>query len=163
MPPRTARVPNPRRVRWAGGLLAAACLVAAVFLTVQYTESSQERQLAQLSSEYSRFADFLSTPDARLVNGTAPNGATGTAVVSASRDEALFLAKGLPDPGGEKDYQLWTIGADGEPHSAGLIGSRSAPVVLNGLSGVEKVALTVEPRGGSEKPAGETVMAMALV
>ncbi|MFD4639492.1 anti-sigma factor domain-containing protein [Lentzea sp. NPDC058436] len=162
VPPRTARVPNPRRVRWAGGLLAAACLVAAVFVTVQYTESSQERQLAQLSSEYSRFSDFLSTPDAKLVNGTAPNGASGTAVVSASRDEALFLAKGLPDPGDGKAYQVWRIGADNDPHSAGMLDSRAAPVVISGLSGVQKVALTVEPQGGSEKPTGETVMAMEV-
>ncbi|GHH47998.1 anti-sigma factor [Lentzea cavernae] len=162
LPPHTARVPNPRRVRWAGGLLAAACLVAAVFVTVQYTQTGQERQLAQLSSEYSRFSDFLSTPDAKLVNGTAPNGATGTAVVSASRDEALFLAKGLPDPGADRVYQLWLIGADNDPQPAGLLDSRSAPVVVNGLSGVQKVALTVEPRGGSPKPTSDAVMAMPL-
>ncbi|SES04994.1 anti-sigma factor [Lentzea albida] len=162
VPPRTARVPNPSRKRWAGGLLAAACLVAAVFVTVQYTESSQDRQLAQLASEYGRFSDFLSTPDAKLVNGTAPNGATGTAVVSASRDEALFLAKGLPDPGDDRAYQIWLIDSSGVPHSGGLLDSRSAPVVVNGLSGAQTVALTVEPRGGSAKPTTDPVMAMPL-
>ena len=161
--PHTARVPNPRRVRWAGGLLAAACLVAAVFVTVQYTESDQDRQLAQLSSEYSRFSDFLSTPDAKLINGKAPNGATGTAVVSASRDEALFLAKDLPDPGDGRIYQLWLIGADNNPHPAGLLQSRSTPVVVSGLTGAKEVALTVEPSGGSEKPSTPPVMAMPLV
>jgi anti-sigma-K factor RskA len=161
--PHPARVPNPRRIRWAGGLLAAACLVAAVFVTVQYTESSQDRQLAQLSSEYSRFSDFLSAPDAKLINGKAPNGASGTAVVSASRDEALFLAKDLPDPGDGRIYQLWLIGADNDPHPAGLLQSRSTPVVVSGLTGAKEVALTVEPSGGSEKPSTPPVMAMPLV
>ncbi|MCR3749654.1 anti-sigma factor [Lentzea californiensis] len=159
--PHTARVPDPRRKRWAGGLLAAACLVAAVFVTVDYSQSGQERQLAQLSSEYSRFSDFLSTPDAKLINGRAPNGATGTAVVSASRDEALFLAKDLPQAPDGHTYQLWLIGADG-PHSAGLLDSRSSPVVVSGLTGAQEVALTVEPSGGSKAPTTPKVMAMPL-
>jgi anti-sigma-K factor RskA len=159
--PHTARVPDPRRKRWAGGLLAAACLVAAVFVTVDYSQSGQERQLAQLSSEYSRFSDFLSTPDAKLINGRAPNGATGTAVVSVSRDEALFLAKDLPQAPDGHTYQLWRIGADG-PHSAGLLDSRSSPVVISGLTGTQEVALTVEPLGGSETPTLPAVMAMPL-
>ena len=161
--PHTARVPDPRRKRWAGGLLAAACLVAAVFVTVQYSRSDQERQLAQLSSEYSRFSDFLSTPDAKLIIGRAPNGATGTAVVSASRDEALFLAKDLPQAPDGHTYQLWLIGADGDPHSAGLLDSRSSPVVVSGLTGAQEVALTVEPTGGSPAPTTPAVMAMPLV
>ncbi|RDI23598.1 anti-sigma factor [Lentzea flaviverrucosa] len=160
--PHTARVPDPRRKRWAGGLLAAACLVAAVFVTVDYSQSDQERQLAQLSSEYSRFSDFLSTPDAKLINGRAPNGATGTAVVSASRDEALFLAKDLPQAPNGHAYQIWLIGADG-PHPAGLLDSRSSPVVVSGLTGAQEVALTVEPSGGSKAPTTPKVMAMSLV
>ncbi|MCX2949713.1 anti-sigma factor [Lentzea sp. NEAU-D7] len=160
--PHAARVPDPRRKRWAGGLLAAACLVAAVFVTVQYSQSDQERQLAQLSSEYSRFSDFLSTPDAKLINGRAPNGATGTAVISASRDEALFLAKDLPQAPDGHTYQLWLIGADGDPKPAGLLDSRSSPVVVNGLTGAQEVALTVEPVGGSPAPTTPAVMAMPL-
>ncbi|MDX8146081.1 anti-sigma factor [Lentzea sp. BCCO 10_0061] len=159
--PHAARVPNPRRMRWAGGLLAAACLVAAVFVTVQYTESDQDRQLAQLSSEYSRFSDLLSTPDAKLISGTAPNGATGTAVISASRDEALFLARDLPEPGQGKAYQLWLIGEDG-PRSAGVLKSLTSPLAVSGLTGAQRVALTVEPQGGSPKPTTDPVMAMAL-
>ena len=150
--PHADRVPNPRRARWAGALLAAACLVAAVFVTVQYTGSSdQDRQLAQLSSEYTRFSDLLSTPDARLISGTAPNGATGTAVISASRDEALFLARDLPDPGQGKVYQAWTIGDNG-PRSAGVLKSLTSPLVVSGLTGAQRFALTVEPEGGSEQP-----------
>ncbi|MFJ5990598.1 anti-sigma factor domain-containing protein [Lentzea sp. NPDC092896] len=160
--PHPARVPNPRRIRWAGGLLAAACLVAAVFVTVQYTESSQDRQLAQLSSEYSRFSDLLSTPDAKLISGTAPNGATGTAVISASRDEALFLARGLPEPGPGKAYQLWLVGENG-PRSAGVLKSLTSPLAVSGLTGAQRVALTVEPQGGSQQPTTDPVMAMPLV
>ncbi|MGI5502372.1 anti-sigma factor [Lentzea sp. CA-135723] len=150
-----------RRLRWAGGLLAAACLAAVVVVTVQNVETADERRLAQLSSEYSRFSDLLSTPDAKLISGTAPNGATGTAVISASRDEALFLAKNLPAPAQGKTYQLWLIGSAGE-RSAGLVVPGSGPTVVTGLTGAERVALTVEPAGGSERPTTIPVMAMNL-
>lgn len=149
------------RTRWAGGLLAAACLVAAFFVTVEYTQSSQERQLAQLSSEYGRFSDLLSTPDARLISGTLPNGTSGTVVVSAGRDELLFLTRNLPEAPDGRTYQLWVVGPDG-PRSAGLLDSPSAPVLASGLSGAQKVALTVEPRGGSAKPTTDPLMAMSL-
>ncbi|GLY48957.1 anti-sigma factor [Lentzea sp. NBRC 102530] len=160
--PHVPKIADRRRLRWAGGLLAAACLAAVVVVTVQNVETSDERRLAQLSSEYSRFSDLLSTPDAKLISGTAPNGATGTAVVSASRDEALFLAKNLPQPADGKTYQLWLIGADGE-RSAGLVVPGSGPSVVTGLAGTERVALTVEPAGGSEKPTTVPVMSMSIV
>ncbi|WP_329787370.1 anti-sigma factor [Lentzea sp. DG1S-22] len=165
IPPETARnavrAPRTGFRRWAGGLAAAACLVVAAFVTVQVTDSADERRLAQLSSEYSRFSDLLSTPDAKLISGTAPNGATGTAVVSASRDEALFLARDLPAAPGGHTYQLWLIGDDG-PRSAGLLAAGSSPVVVTGLTGAREVALTVEPDGGSPGPTTPPVMAMAL-
>ncbi|MFD4676594.1 anti-sigma factor domain-containing protein [Lentzea sp. NPDC058450] len=156
------RLSDRRRLRWAGGLVAAACLAAVVVVSVQNVETADERRLAQLSSEYSRFSDLLSTPDAKLISGTAPNGATGTAVISASRDEALFLAKNLPQPAEGKTYQLWKIDANGE-HSAGLISPGSGPTVVTGLAGTERVALTVEPVGGSERPTTIPVMSMNLV
>ncbi|WP_394613329.1 anti-sigma factor domain-containing protein [Lentzea sp. JNUCC 0626] len=160
--PHVTKISDRRRLRWAGGLLAAACLAAVVVVTVQNVETADERRLAQLSSEYSRFSDLLSTPDAKLISGTAPNGATGTAVISVSRDEALFLAKNLPKPADGKTYQLWLLGSGGE-RSAGLVAPGSGPTVVTGLTGADQVALTVEPVGGSEKPTTSPVMSMNIV
>lgn len=158
--PHTAKLPSTRRLRWAGGLLAAACLAVVAFVTVQNTQSDDSR-LAQLSSEYSRFSDLLTMPDAKLINGTGPDGASGTAVVSPSRDELLFLSRDLPEQSDDRIYQLWLIGDDG-PHSAGLLTPGSGPLVATGLAGAQKVALTVEPAGGSSSPTGSTVVAMTI-
>ncbi|WP_086664422.1 anti-sigma factor [Lentzea kentuckyensis] len=164
LPPRTARVARARSLRGLGGLLAAACLVAAVVLTVQGLGPSEDSDtLAQISREYSQFTDFLATPDVRLVSATGPDGATGTAVVSASRDEMLFLSRNLPAPPTDRVYQLWMIGADG-PRPAGVLpATGSAPLMASGVSGAEKVALTVEPQGGSATPTSPPMMVISLV
>ena len=163
LPPRTARVRRGRSLRGAGGLLAAACLVAAVVLTVQGLGSSGDSDtLAQISREYGQVTDFLSTPDVRLFSATGPDGATGTAVVSASRDELLFLSRNLPAPPADHVYQLWFVGA-GDPRPAGLLPvTGSAPMMASGVSGAQEVALTVEPRGGSATPTTPTMMVISL-
>jgi anti-sigma-K factor RskA len=170
--PHAARIPRsrrsgrsgpPGRTRWlgrSGALLAAACLVVAAFVTVQGTQSDRD-QLAQLSSQYSRFSDLLSTPDARLVSASGPNGSTATAVVSASRNELLFVSKDMPAPPADHVYQLWLIDGDG-PHSAGLLAPPSAPLVATGLSNARKVAITVEPHGGSQVPTSDALMEIPL-
>ncbi|MFC3897336.1 anti-sigma factor domain-containing protein [Lentzea rhizosphaerae] len=158
--PHTPRLPRARGWGRAGGLLAAACLVAVAFVAVQGTQSDRD-QLAQLSSQYSRFSDLLSTPDARLVNASGPNGSTATAVVSASRNELLFVSKDMPAPPADHVYQLWLIDSDG-PHSAGLLAPPSAPLVATGLSNARKVAITVEPQGGSQVPTGDALMEIPL-
>jgi anti-sigma-K factor RskA len=159
--PRTARVHRPRGYGRAGALLAAACLVAVAFVAVQTVRSGQEDQLAQLSSQYGRFSDLLSTPDAKIFSSTGPDGATGTAVMSPSRNEMLFLGKDLPVPPGGRVYQLWMINGEG-PHSAGVLASPTAPLVASGVPGAQKVALTVEPPGGSPTPTGQLVVEIGL-
>lgn len=164
LPPRTGRVPRARSLRRAGGLLAAACLVAAVVVTAQGLESNKDSDvLAQISREYSQFTDFLSTPDVRLVSAAGPDGATATAVVSASRDELLFLSRDLPAPPADRVYQLWFIDA-GDPRPAGLLpATRSAPMMAPGVSGAQEVAVTVEPQGGSTTPTSPPMMVIPLV
>jgi anti-sigma-K factor RskA len=161
LPPHTARVPRSKGIKRAGRLLTAACLVAAVVLAVQTSGSGQDDQLAQISREYSRFSDLLSTPDARLVTASGPEGSSGTAVVSGSRNELLFLSHNMPAPPPEKVYQLWLIGTDG-PRSAGVLPAGPAPVVAGGVSDARKVAVTVEPQGGSTSPTTSPVMVIAL-
>ncbi|MDX8033368.1 anti-sigma factor [Lentzea sp. BCCO 10_0856] len=162
LPPRTARLSRARNLRGAGGLLAAACLVVAVVLTVEVKSTQDSDALAQISSEYSRFSNFLSTPDVKLVSATGPDGATGTAVVSASRDELLFLSRDLPAPPSDRVYQLWLIDDHG-PRPAGVLpASGSAPLMASGVADVRKVAITVEPTGGSATPTTAPMMVIAL-
>lgn len=158
LPPRTPRVA--RDWRPARGLLAAACLVAAVVLTVQVTQSDSG-QLTQLASEYGRFSDLLSTPDAKLISAKGPGGSTATAVISPSRNELLFVSRSMPAPPTDHVHQLWLINSTGM-HSAGVLPSGSAPLLAAGVPDPQKVAVTVEPQGGSPQPTGDLVMEIAI-
>ncbi|WP_367129420.1 anti-sigma factor [Saccharothrix sp. HUAS TT1] len=155
-----------RRLRRATGLTAAASVLVAVGLGVHGVQNERQLErevdaLRQATAEHDRFADLLAAPDARLVRGEVSGGGTGTAVVSASRGAALFLADGLAELPGDRAYQLWVIGRDG-PRSAGLLGSAASPrpLLAQGIGEADKFGLTVEPRGGSEQPTTPAVVVL---
>ncbi|HYN97908.1 MAG TPA: anti-sigma factor, partial [Pilimelia sp.] len=86
-----------------------------------------------------------------------------TLVVSPSRDAAVALLTGLPDPGAGKAYQMWVI--DGtEATSAGVLaaGETSARWLLAGVRGADAFGVTVEPAGGSGKPTLPVAVAVPL-
>ena len=79
----------------------------------------------------------------------------------------LFLAFQLPAAPADKDYQLWFLVKGGEapqPVSAGLVhttgaGEFSADVQLPPeLGEITAAALTLEPKGGSEKPTTDPLL-----
>ena len=80
------------------------------------------------------------------------NGANVRYVVSRERDQAVFLATNLPDPGPNSVYQLWTLkGAAATP--AGLLpkGGTASQLFSVPLGDADSLAVTLEPG-----PAGST-------
>lgn len=72
---------------------------------------------------------------------------------------------GVPQPPEGKVFEAW-VERDGEVEAvpALIVPDRHghAETTIADMSGVEAVMVTVEPRGGSETPTGETVMEMAV-
>ncbi|HEX5988618.1 MAG TPA: anti-sigma factor [Solirubrobacterales bacterium] len=72
---------------------------------------------------------------------------------------------GVPQPPEDKVFEAW-VERDGEVEAvpALIVPDRHghAETTIADMSGVEAVMVTVEPRGGSEMPTGETVMEMAV-
>ncbi|MFJ8963261.1 anti-sigma factor domain-containing protein [Lentzea sp. NPDC102401] len=142
-------------------LTTAAAVFGAVVLGVQGVQDRNELdELRQSAAGYSQVSDLLNAPDAKLVSDSASAGGKGTVVVSPSRGKAVFLASGLPKLPSDRTYQLWMVGPDG-PRSAGLL--RDEPVVAEGLADAQKLALTVEPSGGSSSPTTTPVLAISVV
>lgn len=139
-----------RRDRLLGAVVAAALVVALVLSGFVYV--SWERSQARVV-QAQRENELLTTPDARVIDATTPDGARVSFVVSRERDEALFLGLDLPDPGRGRTYQLWTVDDD-KPTPAGLVGAGgdvrqwiSLPEEVDGL------ALSSEPTPrGSQTP-----------
>ncbi|MEV8568743.1 anti-sigma factor [Streptomyces sp. NPDC051322] len=153
------RVGTGRRGRTLSRFALAACLAAAVgfggIAVWQHQEANDARAGAQRSQQQAAaLAAVLAAPDARITSGKLTDGATGTVVVSHSRNKAAFLASGLPKPPSGKVYQLW-FNDDGTMRSAGLLKSSapSAGVLLEGaVKKARGVGITVEPAGGSASP-----------
>jgi hypothetical protein len=113
---------------------------------------------------------FLQARTVQLVNlkATAAGAeAAGRILWDQERRAWLFFAFHLPPPPPDKDYQLWfLVKGDGAPQpvSAGLAtplptGDLEAQVSLpQGLPEVAGAAVTLEPKGGVEKPTSQPVL-----
>lgn len=91
-------------------------------------------------------------------------GASGTVVVSRSRDRAVFIASRMPKPPGGKVYQLWYDDA-GTMRSAGLMdpGRTTEAVPLDGaVEGASGLGITLEPAGGSHAPTSAPLALLGL-
>ncbi|WP_220447250.1 anti-sigma factor, partial [Nonomuraea deserti] len=143
-------------------VLAAACAAAAAALGAVAVDA--RRDLGDLTTRTGEVAAVLAAPDARTVRLPVTTGGTGTVVVSRSAGRMVFTSSGLRDLPGSQDYELWLTGPEGA-RPAGLLdraaGGVTVPVVAP-LEGERRVALTVEPAGGSEKPTTSPIMVARL-
>ncbi|MFE5299964.1 anti-sigma factor [Streptomyces sp. NPDC056632] len=75
---------------------------------VQCRAAEEARQdTARIEQVANEVAAVLAAPEARLAATRRPGGASGTVVVSESRDQAVFTATGLSRPPPGKICQLW--------------------------------------------------------
>ncbi|MFJ3334609.1 anti-sigma factor domain-containing protein [Streptomyces sp. NPDC086766] len=154
-----------RLSRWA----LAACVAAVAALggtTVwQHDRAEDARAEARASAQRAdELAAVLAAPDARTRSAALADGARGSVVVSKSRDRAVFVASGMAAPPRGKVYQLW-FDDGGTMRSAGLMDPHRASqtVMMEGaVDGASAMGITVEPRGGSQKPTSAPLALMNL-
>jgi len=72
--------------------------------------------------------------------------------VSASKDVYLMI-NNLPQPASDKQYQLWAL-LNGEPIDLGMIEAEQKRLLyrMKNVQNAQAFAITLEPKGGSEKP-----------
>ena len=161
-PPSPPPVRNLRRAARTRGLsrwvLAACVAAAAAFGGTAVWQHDRAREARNQAREAERrtadLAAVLAAPDARSRTAKLAGGASGTVVVSAGRDEAVFLSSGMAKPPSGKVYQLWLNDA-GTMRSAGLMDPHrtSEAVLLDGkVTRASGMGITVEPAGGSPRP-----------
>lgn len=156
-----ARRARDRRRWFQQPVLVAASVLTAVSLGLGAIALDAERR----ADRAERIAAVVTDPRATTITSTGPGGAT--AKVVAVRGDAVFSARALSELDEDRDYQLWVMGEQGEgsARSVGVLGRGSDGVVehfVPGLDPGEAVGVTVEPRGGSEKPSGKPLMVMKL-
>ncbi len=143
----------PFRRRALGGALAAAAAVVIGVLGAGFLDARSDLQ---------RSRQVITTLTA--ASGLDLSGAGGSeGQMVPSGDEALFVAAGLPEPPAGHTYQLWAL-QDARPRSLGTFGVEEGQAVVridDPVEGVDAMAVTVEPEGGSAQPSTDPVMRSA--
>jgi anti-sigma-K factor RskA len=166
VPPRaSARQQRPRR---AARLVAAAVIAlvagAGGFGLAQWSDQWSDQWSGEPRG--SAMTAVVSAPDATVATAPLQGGGTLTAIVSERLGQAVVLTERLPEPPAGRTYQLWLVGGNDRPRSAGLLTPRrstdgdSRPVVVRQLRPGDRIAITHEPAGGSEQP---TMQPLAVV
>jgi anti-sigma-K factor RskA len=155
---------RPGRVGWAprlvAGLAAAVVVLAVAFGLASYAH--MQGGLDQAQNRDHTVAAVLSAPDAQMMRGHVSTGGTATVVMSHRMGMLVFTAADLPALPTTKSYELWLIGPSGSRPAGMLAGSGHGkmvgPMVVSGISGGDRVGLTVEPVGGSPRPTSRLIL-----
>jgi anti-sigma-K factor RskA len=142
-----------------------AALTARV-IEVQRNLDTTGDQLAALQAKVAQTTDLTLAslgPDARVVRlaGLPPApSASGSVALNGTGGTAMLEVSGLPPTPDDKQYEVWWIGTKQGPIRAGVFDplSHGATIVSLDLPPPGEVvlasAITLEPRGGVEKPGG---------
>ena len=129
-------------------VLAGALIATTIRLADVSSDLDQEReQLIALVEEQGGIT--LDDPAGESVGAMLP-----------TQEGGIFLVHGLEDAPDERTYQVWLI-EGGQPTSAGTFDPSDGVGTLEtdrSLEGVEAVAVTVEPEGGSPAPTSDPVL-----
>jgi len=111
--------------------------------------------------EKERILNIVQSPPVQLVElrGLAPApAASGNVFWSSAENKAVFVARNLPAPAADQDYQLWIIRA-GQPIDAGVfaLDEQGVGLTIFDITVAEDVnafAVTLEKKGGVPAPQG---------
>jgi len=169
--PNVVSLPAQRSSRWTSrGLAAAAAVLAVVGAGVgvdQYRENQdiEARQLAQ-AQEQALITDVLAADDKSVTEQAGKAGLNLTVLASQEADAAVISLGDLPALPEGRNYQVWRQ-VNGTLQSAAVMDAddivgNSVTMVLEDATGVEAVAVTEEPAGGSEQPTSDPLVAAEI-
>jgi anti-sigma-K factor RskA len=148
-----------RRAGWLVGAAAAVVLLVAGAVAVGARIAEDDTDLLVAIQE--RAAELASQPGARTAELVDPDATMGVPIVVDAEGHAFVMTAQLPTLAAGTTYQLWSVD-DGTPISLGLVGTDS-PMAMVGIDGqVQRLALTLEPAGGSAAPTSIPMASGAL-
>ncbi len=144
--------------------LAAACALIAIAVSGWGYSQHRDAQRAA-STQASAVQSLLRAPDV-TASTTAMKQGRGTVVYSKSEHKLVLIGHGMPVLDEGRTYQLWMVPASGRPISGGVFRtdeSGNVEVPASGdLDAVTRMAVSVEPAGGSARPTASTVQLLNL-
>lgn len=121
---------------------------------------AERNQADNYRADSQAITSVLAAADAQTSVKSFGSGGRVQLISSASKDSAVIVASDLPNLKDSKVYQVWLVKND-SPKSQGTFASSGA-MVMKGLVGVDHVAITVEPKGGSKQPTTAPISTIAV-
>lgn len=119
------------------------------------------------SKDHEKEINIFSDPDSRFIKLKGIGNSSSMLVAWNPEKKKLWISKkasGLPVNDNQHQYQLWAI-RKLKPISLGVFDVRKADSVMESMSSIDRAsafAVTLEPRGGSEKPTLKQMVMMGL-
>lgn len=136
--------------------VAAAVIVAAAAGTGYVVEHDQ---VVSIRAEQNRYEQIMSAADADVRVAELPDGTTVRMIHSADADGAVVVVNGLPKDT-DTSYQLWALDGSSARSQGTFDGGNL--LTVSDLGQAERVAITREPKGGSERPTTPPIASMDL-
>ncbi|WP_285115866.1 anti-sigma factor [Leifsonia sp. fls2-241-R2A-40a] len=163
-PGRAERAAQRRWFQRPGLILAAAAAAVVLFVGGAFVGSTLSGTNSYQSQQASALAEINAAPDAQRATAEVAGGGTATLVWSGELGRSALVANDLPALPDNKTYELWYM-RDGTAIPAGTLdpaASGSSWRVLTGdMAAGDTVGVTVEPRGGSDKPTTQPLVTIA--
>jgi anti-sigma-K factor RskA len=96
--------------------------------------------------------------DVKTATVDTSNGGELKVAVSPSRKEMAVDTRELPALDDEHIYQIWSVHPDGQMVSAAILGDPEGGAAMGLPAKGTQVAVTVEPKGGSEQPTTDPIV-----
>lgn len=145
-------------------LATAAALVTVALLSLGTAVVMLADRTSDLEAELAgaeEILDVVVQPGLQVVDLESPPGTQARLLHGPEGEQAALVLDGLADVSDEEAYQLWVLHGD-TPTPDRVFrpdeGGRAIVSVENDVGDADAVAVTVEPRGGSDAPTGEIIM-----
>jgi anti-sigma-K factor RskA len=151
------RLRSPRLI----GAFAAAAVVVAVGLGI--TQLSTQHQLDSAHQSAAAITHVVQAPDARLESMRTSTGGIVTVVYSSDQEAAVITTTKMSALPAGRVYQAWVTSPSGT-RSVGLISqpAQLSQLLASGVRSDDKIAITVEPAGGTSHPTTNPVVTVPL-
>jgi anti-sigma-K factor RskA len=156
LPPKTTPITAARSKRWTARTVGVAAAVILVVTGAFAVSRLQDRNEPPVASE--SVSQVFKASDAHTATVETANGGRLRVATSKESGQMALATKGLPRLD-NRTYQMWAI-RDGRTTSVGLIDDPSAGKVMPIPPPGTKVAITIEPTGGSQQPTHHPIVEM---
>ena len=165
-PDDVGRAQTRARARWFTrpvAIVVAAAAAIVLFVGGVFVGSALSGHNSFEAQQAASLAQINAASDAQHATSAVEGGGTATLVWSGEIGKSALVTTGLPELPSDKTYELWYLRGDQAIPAGTMVPSGSGATwrVLDGtMSAGDAVGVTVEPKGGSEKPTTQPIVAI---